>query len=55
MTEVESPNYLLNVTSASSGDTLTIHAEKEGLLVLRARVDLLLAKLDRDTSDQEHL
>lgn len=55
MTEIERPNYLLSVTSASSGDAVTIHADKEGLLALRARVDVLLAKLDRDASDHEHL
>lgn len=55
MTEIERPNYLLSVTSASSGGAVTIHADKEGLLALRARVDVLLAKLDRDASDHEHL
>lgn len=55
MTEIEPPNYLLSVTSASGGDTVTIHADKEGLLALRARLDGLLAKLDRDDSDHEHL
>lgn len=55
MTRIEPPNYLLSVTSASSGDTVTIHADKEGLLALRARLDLLLAKLDRHDSDHEHL
>jgi hypothetical protein len=55
MTEIKPPNYLLSVTSASSGDAVTIHADKEGLLALRARIDVLLAKLDRDSSDHEHL
>lgn len=55
MTEIEPPNYLLSVTSASSGDTVTIHADKDGLLALRARLDVLLAKLDSDDSDHEHL
>ena len=55
MTEIELPKYLLSVTSASSGDAVTIHADKEGLLALRARLDVLLAKLDRDASDHEHL
>lgn len=55
MTEIDPPNYLLSVTSASSGDTVTIHADRDGLLALRARLDSLLAKLDRDASDHEHL
>lgn len=55
MTEIEPPNYLLSVTAASTGDTVTIHADKEGLLALRARLDTLLAKLDRGASDHEHL
>jgi hypothetical protein len=55
MTEIEPPNYLSSVTSASGGDTVTIHADKEGLLALRARLDGLLAKLDRGDSDHEHL
>jgi hypothetical protein len=55
MTEIEAPSYLLSVTSASSGDAVTIHADKEGLLALRARLDILLAKLERNASDHEHL
>lgn len=55
MIEIDPPNYLLSVTSASGGDTVTIHADKEGLLVLRARLDVLLAKLERDAPDHEHL
>jgi hypothetical protein len=55
MAEIEPPEYLLSVTSASTGDTVTIHADKEGLLALRARLDSLLAKLDSDASDHEHL
>jgi hypothetical protein len=55
MREIEPPNYLLSVTSASSGDTVTIHADKEGLLALRARIDGLLIELDKDASDHEHL
>jgi hypothetical protein len=55
MIEIESPNYLLSFTSASNGHTVTIHADKDGLLVLRARLDVLLANLDRDDSDHEHL
>lgn len=55
MTEIDRPKYLLSVTSVSSGDTVTIHADKAGLLVLRERLDVLLAKLDRDSSDHEHL
>lgn len=55
MTEIEPPSYLLSVTSASSGDTVTIHADKDGLLALRARLDVLLTKIDRDDSDHEHL
>ena len=55
MTEIERPDYLLSVTSASSGDAVTIHADKQGLMALRARVDALLAKLERGDSDHEHL
>ena len=55
MTHIEQPNYLLSVTSASEGDTVTIHVDAQGLLVLRDRLDALLAKLDRDASDHEHL
>lgn len=55
MTEITPPNYLLSVNSASSGDAVAIHADKEGLLALRARIDILLAKLDRNASDHEHL
>lgn len=55
MRAIEPPDYLLSVTSASSGDTVTIHADKEGLLALRARLDVLLAKLNRGASDHEHL
>lgn len=55
MTEIELPDYLLSVTSAGSGDTVTVHADREGLLALRARLDVLLAKLDLNTSDHEHL
>ena len=55
MTGIEPPNYLLSITSASSGDAVTIHADKEGLLALRARLDVLLAKLDQNASDHERL
>ncbi|MDK6078809.1 Imm32 family immunity protein [Massilia varians] len=55
MKEIEPPNYLLSVTSTRSGDAVTVHVDKEGLLALRARLDVLLAKLDGDASDHEHL
>jgi hypothetical protein len=51
----EPPKYLLSVTSASAGDAVTIHLDKAGLLVLRDRLDALLSKLERNTSDHEHL
>ena len=55
MTELEPPNNLLSVTSANSGDMVTIHADKDGLLALHARLSVPLAKLDNDASDDEHL
>jgi hypothetical protein len=55
MTEIKPPIHLLSVTSASGSDTVTIHADKEGLLAFRAWLDGLLAKLDRDDLDHEHL
>lgn len=55
MEELEAPNYLLSVTSAATGDAVTIHADKAGLLALRARLDALLARLDQHTSDHDHL
>lgn len=55
MAGIDPPSYLLSVTTAPGGDTVTIHADKEGLLALRARIDGLLTKLDRDASDHEHL
>lgn len=55
MTEIDPPSYLLSVTSAPTGDTVTIHADKDGLLELRTRIDSLLSKLDREASDHEHL
>ena len=54
MTEIEPPNYLLSVTAENSGNIGTIRADKEGLLTLRARLDVLLAKLDQNASDHEH-
>lgn len=47
MTEIEQLNCLLSDTSADSGDTVTIYADKEKVL-RRARLDGLIAKLDCD-------
>ncbi|WP_409267138.1 hypothetical protein [Massilia sp. BHUDP2] len=55
MTEIEPLNYLLGVTSANNGGAVTIHADKKELVPLCARLDILLAKLDRNASDDEFL
>lgn len=49
------PEYLLSVTAAASCDVVTIHGDRTGLVVLRDRINELLAKLDLDECDHEHL
>jgi hypothetical protein len=49
------PAYLLSVTTAKSGDVVTIHGDRAGLAVLRDRVNELLVKLEREECDHEHL
>jgi hypothetical protein len=48
------PEYLLSVTAAASCDVVTIHGDRTGLVVLRDRINELLAKLDREECDHEH-
>jgi ectoine hydroxylase-related dioxygenase (phytanoyl-CoA dioxygenase family) len=49
------PSYLLSVTTAGESDAVTLHGDREGLLVLRDAVDRLLGELAKGECDHAHL
>lgn len=49
------PTYLLSLTTATDGDAVTVHGDREGLLVLRDALDKLLAQLSHGECDHAHL
>lgn len=49
------PDYLLSVTTAATGDAVTIHGDRQGLELLREKIDVLLAGLVAGECDHRHL